>query len=246
VPGLPAVRARSAVVPAVATQTNNELAVQPTAELVSRRGETVIAPRWSNEIATQSRGGELAQPTGSQVVSIQVSQPPAIQSPVPATQVLPPIPMTKACPFCGEQVLIEARKCKHCHETIDVAMRAAEEAQRMANMAVTRQASPPAISVVNNNNLNAIPYQQIVYAAPQPATNGIASGSLVVSLIALVMAFTPLAGLALLLSFVGGGLAIGGFVVGIVKGGTGVIASIGGGFFSFLALGMSMATISAM
>ncbi len=35
-----------------------------------------------------------------------------------------------SCPFCDEQVSINAKKCKHCGETIDVAMRKAEEALR--------------------------------------------------------------------------------------------------------------------
>jgi hypothetical protein len=38
----------------------------------------------------------------------------------------------KECPFCGEQVRANAKKCKHCGETIDVALRAAEEARRTA------------------------------------------------------------------------------------------------------------------
>jgi predicted Zn finger-like uncharacterized protein len=38
----------------------------------------------------------------------------------------------KTCPFCAERVLSEARKCRHCGETIDVALRAAEEAKRIA------------------------------------------------------------------------------------------------------------------
>lgn len=38
----------------------------------------------------------------------------------------------KACAFCGEDVLAVAKKCKHCGETIDVALRAAEEAMREA------------------------------------------------------------------------------------------------------------------
>jgi predicted RNA-binding Zn-ribbon protein involved in translation (DUF1610 family) len=37
-----------------------------------------------------------------------------------------PEPEKKACPFCGEAVLAVARKCKHCGETIDVALHAAE------------------------------------------------------------------------------------------------------------------------
>lgn len=36
----------------------------------------------------------------------------------------------KECPFCGEDVRAKARVCKHCGETLDVALRAAEEAKR--------------------------------------------------------------------------------------------------------------------
>lgn len=46
-----------------------------------------------------------------------------------------PAPRTKACPFCGEDILNEAKKCKHCGETVDVALRAAEEAKKSASSA---------------------------------------------------------------------------------------------------------------
>jgi predicted RNA-binding Zn-ribbon protein involved in translation (DUF1610 family) len=36
----------------------------------------------------------------------------------------------KDCPFCGEEVRARAKKCKHCGEVLDVALRAAEEARR--------------------------------------------------------------------------------------------------------------------
>jgi len=37
---------------------------------------------------------------------------------------------TQKCPFCAEYVSVEAKKCKHCGETICVALRVAEEAKR--------------------------------------------------------------------------------------------------------------------
>jgi hypothetical protein len=39
---------------------------------------------------------------------------------------------TQKCPFCAELISIEAKKCKHCGETLDVTLRAAEEAKRNA------------------------------------------------------------------------------------------------------------------
>ena len=42
----------------------------------------------------------------------------------------PPVERTKECPFCSEQIKYDAKKCKHCGETVDVALRVAEEARR--------------------------------------------------------------------------------------------------------------------
>jgi hypothetical protein len=36
----------------------------------------------------------------------------------------------QTCPYCSEDVKKEAKKCKHCGETLDVTLRAAEEAKR--------------------------------------------------------------------------------------------------------------------
>jgi hypothetical protein len=46
------------------------------------------------------------------------------RAPVPAER------QVKACYFCGEEILIGAKKCKHCGEIVDPTLRAAEEARR--------------------------------------------------------------------------------------------------------------------
>ncbi len=43
-----------------------------------------------------------------------------------------PIPCNKKCPYCSEEVLVTAKKCKHCGEILDAALRSAEEARRSA------------------------------------------------------------------------------------------------------------------
>jgi hypothetical protein len=67
----------------------------------------------------------------------------------PTTTMEPPrfaavVPEGKDCPFCGERVQAVAKKCRHCGEIIDVALRAAEEAKTLA-----RSHHQPLI--VNNN-----------------------------------------------------------------------------------------------
>lgn len=42
------------------------------------------------------------------------------------------VPQSQTCPFCAEEIKPNAKKCKHCGETLDVGLRAAEEAMRMA------------------------------------------------------------------------------------------------------------------
>jgi hypothetical protein len=42
---------------------------------------------------------------------------------------------TQDCPFCASAIPAAAKKCRYCGETIDVALRAAEEAKREARRA---------------------------------------------------------------------------------------------------------------
>ena len=56
-----------------------------------------------------------------------VPQPPPV-APYPANVEL--ADRHTECPFCGEEILAKAKKCKHCLETLDVTRRAAEESER--------------------------------------------------------------------------------------------------------------------
>lgn len=49
-----------------------------------------------------------------------------------ATSNEPAVPVTPTieCPFCAEQIVAHAKKCRHCGETVDVTLRRAEEAIR--------------------------------------------------------------------------------------------------------------------
>lgn len=71
------------------------------------------------------------------------AQPPARTSP-------PPMPV-RTCGFCGERIQPTALKCRHCGETLDPALRSAEEAKRMAEMASRSHAG----NVIISNNLAA-------------------------------------------------------------------------------------------
>jgi predicted RNA-binding Zn-ribbon protein involved in translation (DUF1610 family) len=55
------------------------------------------------------------------------------------------LPETKKCPFCGGKVMAIARKCRHCDETIDVTLRAAEEAKREAKKNRRRSEAVPTL-----------------------------------------------------------------------------------------------------
>jgi hypothetical protein len=63
-----------------------------------------------------------------------------------ATRVATMTPDGKDCPFCGERIQAVAKKCRHCGEIIDVALRAAEEAKLLAR---TRQQP-----LILNNNIS--------------------------------------------------------------------------------------------
>jgi TM2 domain-containing membrane protein YozV len=60
----------------------------------------------------------------------------------------------RECPFCAEQIMPLAKKCKHCGETLDVALRAAEEARRSVEALASQQHGAPAYAAPVNVHVN--------------------------------------------------------------------------------------------
>ena len=87
----------------------------------------------------------------------------ATPSSTPSSQPIPIDADTSECPFCAERVSIRAKKCKHCGETIDVAMRKAEEALRASE----RSSGPVYMNAAVSHNSG--------YAAPSANKSRIAA-----------------------------------------------------------------------
>jgi hypothetical protein len=79
---------------------------------------------------------------------LAVATPVAVAAPVPAPA---PAPATKECHYCGETVLAVAKKCKHCAEILDPALRGVEEAKALA-LALKGNGGGAGVTVVNNLN----------------------------------------------------------------------------------------------
>jgi predicted RNA-binding Zn-ribbon protein involved in translation (DUF1610 family) len=111
-------------------------------------GRRFKCPKCGGPLSVAAPLPQSSSPTPALIDHVVASWP-VVVNPPPVVYVPPPQPVrppadTKDCPFCGEEVLAVAKKCKHCGETIDVTLRAAEEARRAAE-----RASQGPIVVVN-------------------------------------------------------------------------------------------------
>lgn len=95
--------------------------------------------------------------------SIELSKPEPQPQPEPTPEPAPPPkPETKDCPYCSEQILAKAKKCKHCGEILDASLQkqsrisssAAEAAPRKPKSEKTEYQSHP--SMFRNNPIGFI------------------------------------------------------------------------------------------
>jgi len=74
--------------------------------------------------------------------AIQVSEPSEPQPPS-ISEVTPPKQQTKDCPYCGEEILAKAKKCKHCGEILDVALKRKRQVAAHRSRASSQTRSQP-------------------------------------------------------------------------------------------------------
>lgn len=130
-------------------------------------GKTAKCPKCSNPITVPVKYADqipfMAPQPPQQLTPIPQNIPAIYQQPVVQTPL-----SSKQCDYCGENVNISAKKCKHCGEILDLALRAAEDAKRIAENSSRNSASSSSAAAVNttvvvNNNLGRKSFPHLIH-----------------------------------------------------------------------------------
>jgi len=115
-------------------------------------------PRCGEELEADNghAGQEVKCPTCAHVFVLSAppatprpqTREPASPKPPPPSQAPPPSSNTKVCPFCSEQILATAQKCKHCGEFLNPAMRKAMTSPSPSTPQVVRTAKSRGIYII--------------------------------------------------------------------------------------------------
>lgn len=131
---------------------------------------------------------------------------------------------TKKCPYCGEEISINAKKCIHCKEWLE------SPATTVQPMAPGQQAAAPdhprfkeQLPFTNSPRMRTSATQQVVVNQVGQQSNGLGTAGFVMALISLILCWVPGVSwvvwfLGMLFSFIGlfkspRGLAIAGFII---------------------------------
>ena len=101
--------------------------------------------KQSLDIPEEMLGQAVACPACNGSIQLPEPEPrpaPAPPPPEPEPR-LPQKPETKDCPYCGEDILAKARKCKHCGEFLDDSLKAQQQPHsQVSSTAGTAQRKP--------------------------------------------------------------------------------------------------------
>lgn len=131
---------------------------------------------------------------------------------------------TKACPYCGEEILAGARKCKHCGEWLEEEPK--PETRVTEPVAPVRQYAQAPVTVMTRPTEQSISQPIVINNTVTHRSNGIGTAGFVMALISAIFCWVPGVNwviwfLGTLFSFIGlfkrpRGIAVAGFILSII------------------------------